>query len=126
MTMMVCFRSAGAAYCLPVRAARAVRPTTGLVTLPAPAADVVGIMPGEPPLTVLAPLGRGGAQVLVVEAGDRTFGVLVEAVTGLQRVADEDIHPAPGGQDRRLVCGTVENAGELLLLTDAAALGGRL
>jgi hypothetical protein len=126
MTMMVCFRSAGAAYCLPVRAALAVRPATGLVSLPAPGTDVVGIMPGDPPLTVLAPLGRGGAQVLVVESGERTFGVLVDAVTGLQRIADGDIHAAPGGQDRPLVCGTVDGSDELLLLTDAAALGGRL
>ncbi len=126
MTMMVCFQSAGAAYCLPVGAARAVRPATGLVSLPAPSADVIGIMPGDPPLTVLAPLGRGGAHILVVESGERTFGLLVDAVTGLRRIADGDIHAAPGGQDRPLVCGTVDGDGELLLLTDAAALAGRL
>jgi chemotaxis signal transduction protein len=126
MTMMVCFQSAGAAYCLPVGAARAVRPAAGLVALPAPASDVVGIMPGDPPLTVFAPLGRGGAQILVVESGERTFGLLVDAVTGLRRIADADIHAAPGGQDRPLVCGTVDSQGELVLLTDPSALAGRL
>jgi chemotaxis signal transduction protein len=126
VTMMVCFRAEGAAYCLPVGAARAVRTATGLVALPAPGADVIGIMPGDPPLTVLGPLGRGGAQILVLESDERTFGLLVDAVTGLQRIADGDIHAAPGGQDRPLVCGTVDSHGDLLLLTDAAALAARL
>src|SRR4051794_15257801 len=100
MTTMVHFRSAGAAYCLPVQAARGVRPATGLLALPAPGTDVAGIIPGDPPLTVIAPLGGTGHQILVVESVGKTFGLLVDTVTGLRRVADSEICGAPDGQQR--------------------------
>ena len=99
MTTMVCFTAAGAAYCMPVEATRAVRRTTGMVTLPAARPDVAGLIPGDPPLTVLAPLGAGGTHILVVEIADHTFGLQVDTVTGLRRIADADIRPAPHGQD---------------------------
>ena len=126
MTKMVRFQSSGATYCLPVAATRAVRVSTGMVTLPAPGTDVAGIIPGNPPLTVIAPLGTGGTQILVIEADDKTFGLLVDTVIGLQQIADCDIHPAPSGQDRPLICGTVESGSELVLVADPAALAGRL
>jgi chemotaxis signal transduction protein len=126
MKTMVHFESGGTAYCLPVDAARGVRPATGLVALPAPGTDVAGIVPGDPPLTVIAPLGGGGNQVLVVESLGKTFGLLVDSVTGLRRVADAEIRTAPDGQERALVCGTITNGEELVMVTDPAALAGRL
>jgi chemotaxis signal transduction protein len=126
MKTMVHFESGGTAYCLPVDAARGVRPATGLVPLPAPGTDVAGIVPGDPPLTVIAPLGGGGNQVLVVESLGKTFGLLVDSVTGLRRVADAEIRTAPDGQERALVCGTITNGEELVMVTDPAALAGRL
>jgi chemotaxis signal transduction protein len=126
MKTMVHFESGGTAYCLPVDAARGVRPATGLVRLPAPGTDVAGIVPGDPPLTVIAPLGGGGNQVLVVESLGKTFGLLVDSVTGLRRVADAEIRTAPDGQERALVCGTITNGEELVMVTDPAALAGRL
>jgi len=125
-TTMVCFQSAGTAYCMPVQATRAVRRTSGMVALPAPGPDIAGILPGEPPLTVLSALGVNGTQVLVVEAGEKTFGLLVEAVTGLRRITDSDICPPPAGQSRSLVCGTIDAGGQLVLVTDPDALAGRL
>jgi chemotaxis signal transduction protein len=126
MTTMVHFQAAGTAYCMPVEATRAVRRTTGMIALPAPGPDIAGILPGEPPLTVISPLGAGGTHVLVVEAGERTFGLLVDDVTGLRRTADADIRPPPAGQDRPLICGTIHTGGELVLVTDPDALAGRL
>jgi chemotaxis signal transduction protein len=118
MTTMVCFQSADARYCIPVQVTRGVKPTAGLVALPAAGND--------PPLTVIAALGPGGGQILVVEAGDTTFGLLVDTVTGLRRIADEEIRPAPGGQARPLICGTVDDHGELILVADPIALASRL
>jgi chemotaxis signal transduction protein len=125
---MVCFQAAGTGYCLPVEATRAVRPVLGLVVLPAARADIVGLLPGAPPLTVVAPLGAGGGagQVLVVQVDGTTFGLLVDNVSGLRRVDEADIRIAPQGQDRGLVCGTVEADGRLLLVADATALAERL
>jgi chemotaxis signal transduction protein len=125
---MVCFRAAGTEYCLPVEATRAVRPVLGLVLLPAARADIVGLLPGAPPLTVVAPLGAGGGagQILVVQADGTTFGLLVDNVSGLRQVDEADIRVAPQGQDRGLVCGTVEADGRLLLVADATALAERL
>jgi chemotaxis signal transduction protein len=126
MTTMVHFQSAGTAYCLPVQATRGVRPAAGLVALPAPGSDVAGIVPGDPPLTVIAPLGGARNQVLVLESEGKTFGLLVDVVTGLRWVADAEIQTAPHGQERALVCGTITVDKELVMITDPAALAGRL
>lgn len=126
MTTMVCFQSAGTEYCMPVDSTRAVRRTFGMVTLPAAGPDIAGVLPGVPPLTVISALGTGGTHVLVVEAGEKTFGLLVDAVTGLRRITDADISPPPEGQDRPLVCGTILSEDQLVLVTDPNALAGRL
>jgi chemotaxis signal transduction protein len=115
MTTMVCFRSAGAAYCITVQATRGVRPADGIIALPAPDPDVAGIVPGDPPLTVIAPFGANGSQILIVDT-----------VTGLRRVPDADIRPAPDGQDRALICGTVDAGDALVLVADPDAIAARL
>lgn len=126
MTTMVCFESGGTPYCMPVQATRAVRRTFGMMPLPAPGPDIAGVLPGRPPLTVISALGTGGTHVLIVEAGEKTFGLLVDAVTGLRRVADADISPQPPGQDRPLVCGTINTGDQMVLVADPYALAGRL
>jgi len=126
MTTMVCFQAAGAAYCLPLEAARSVCRSDALVRLPDPAADVAGIIPGDPPLTVISPLHADGRHILVIEAGDTTFGLLVDLVTGLQRFEDGAIRPAPQGQSRPLVSGTLDADNHLVLVADPLALAGRL
>lgn len=127
MTTMVCFTAAGNAYCLPVAAVRSVGTTDGMVDLPDPADDVTGILPGDPSMTVISPLGAGGSRLLVIETGDTTFGLVVDEVTGLRKIREEDIRSAPRGQDRSLVCGTLDpDDGPLLLVVDPVALAGRL
>lgn len=126
MTKMVCFQSAGAAYCLPVQATRAVRLPNGLVALPAPRPDIAGIIPGNPPLTIISPLGTRGTHILIVEAGGKTFGLLVDAVTGLCNIAEADIGAPPDGQQQPLVSGTIDIGGQLVLVADPNALAGRL
>jgi chemotaxis signal transduction protein len=126
---MVCFRTREAAYCMPVEATRAVRETTGMIALPDARRDVAGLMPGQPPLTVISALGATGSHVLVVQtagAHARRFGLLVDRVVGLRRVDEDDIRGTPHGQARPFVCGTVESEGELMLVADPDALAGQL
>ena len=126
MTTMVCFQASGTAYCLPVEATRAVLRASGMVDLPSPHPDVSGIIPGDPPLTVLSALGTGGEHILVISTDEHTFGLQVDRVTGLRRVDDVDIHPAPRGQHDQLVAGTIQSWGELVMVASASALAGRL
>lgn len=126
MMTMVCFRSAGAEYCLPVEATLAVRTIAGIRSVPGSASDIAGILPGRPPLTVISALGDGGTHVLVVESGATTFGLLVDAVTGLRHVALDDIRPAPTDRGRSLISGTIDTDGELTLVADPDALAARL
>ena len=126
MTTMVCFLAAGTGYCLPVQATRSVRPADDLISLPDPATGVVGMIPGDPPLTVISPLRSEGGHILVLETAGKTFGLLVEEVTGLERVDQDAIRPTPQGQDRQLVIGTLDIDGRLVLVADPDALAERL
>ena len=125
MTTMVCFTSGGFSYCVPVEATRAVRTAAGIVALPGAGPDVVGMIPGEPPLTVVSVLG-GSNQILVLEIGATTFGLLVDEVRGLRRVGAADIRPAPAGQHRAFISGTIDMDGELMLVADPLALSAQL
>jgi chemotaxis signal transduction protein len=126
VTTMVCFTAARAEYCLPVQAARSVRTADEMISLPDPNPDVAGMLPGDPPLTVISPLHSERGHILVIEAGDKTFGLLVDAVTGLRRIDDADLGPAPEGQGRPLVSGTLYRDGRLVLVADPSALAGQL
>lgn len=123
---MVCFRAPGATYCLPLDVAVSVRTADDLVPLPDPAPEVVGIIPGSPPLTVISPFGSTGAHIIVVEAAEKRFGLMVDEVTGLRSVDEADIRPAPTGQGRALVSGTVDTDGQLVFVADPTALAGGL
>jgi chemotaxis signal transduction protein len=126
MTTMVCFRTSGAAYCLPLDVAVSVRTSEDLISLPDPAPEVAGIIPGNPPLTVISPFGSSGAHIIVVDAEQKKFGVLVDEVTGLRQVDAADMRPAPEGQARVLISGTLDNDGQLVFVADPIALAGRL
>ena len=126
MRTLVCFHAAGTAYCLPVEATRSVRLSLGMVELVGARTDVAGVIAGDPPLTVIAPLGSGGAQILVVETAGKSFGLLVDAVTGLVRVDLADIGSPPDGQHRDLISGTICTDGHLVLVADPVAMAGRL
>lgn len=126
MTTMVCFRTPGATYCLPLDAAVAVRTSQDLVPLPDPAPEVIGIIPGSPPMTVISPFGSTGAHIIVVEAAEKRFGILVDEVTGLRQLDATHVHAAPAGQAHTLVAGTVDSEGDLFFVADPVALAGRL
>ena len=126
MTTMVCFTAAKAEYCLPVQAARSVRTTDGMISLPDPNPDVAGMIPGDPPLTVISPLHGDRGHILIIQAGEKTFGLLVDMVTGLRHIDDADIGPAPKGQKCPLISGTLHTGDRLVLIADPFALAGQL
>lgn len=127
MKTLVRFRTDRGLFAVPVDQTRAVYPADGIVPLPEPRADVAGVLARpEGALTVLTALGAGDRHVLVLDIADRPFGLLVEEVTGLQRVDDADIGPPPDGQASSIVVGVVAAAGDMVLLVDAAALARRL
>jgi chemotaxis signal transduction protein len=126
MSTLVCFRTGDGNFALPVEVTVAVRTATGLVPLPGSRPDVAGVLPGDPPLTVLTTFGRGSDRVLVIRSGQDEYGLLVEEVTGLREVTPDEIGPAPVGQDHGLVTGVVQRDGGLVLLADPVALAGRL
>jgi chemotaxis signal transduction protein len=126
MRTFVFFRTSAGTYALPLESTLAVRAATGVVELPAPRPDVIGVLPGEPPIVVMSPLGDGSAQIIVVDVEGVSYGLFVEQVTGLGRIADADIRPAPTGQEDELIAGMLDHDDELVLLADPAALARRL
>jgi chemotaxis signal transduction protein len=123
---MVRFTSGGTAYCVPVETALAVRTVTELVEVPDPEPPLVGVLPGSPPLPVIAPLHEQGRQVLVMQWQDRTFGLLVDEVAGVETVPGERIEPAPFNHARALVAGMLQTEHGLVMVADPAGLAGRL
>lgn len=113
-------------YCVPVEATVGVRSAAGLLPLPTPRPGVIGVLPADPPLTVLSVLGSGRDRILVLAAAGSTFGLLVQEVTGLSSVDEAAIGNAPEGQDEALVCGVVEGKVGLEFLADPAVLAKRL
>ena len=126
MRTMVCFRTAEGRFALPIESTLSVTTTEGLVNLPAPRADVIGVLPRDPPLSVLASLGSGGTHVLVLVEQGMQYGLQVEEVLGVRRFDDDLVGPAPKGQQSELISGTVGGAEELTLIVDASALAARL
>ena len=126
MKTLVCFHAGGGAFAVPVESTTAVREAAGIVVLPGSHGDVVGILPGEPPLTVLSTLGAGKDHVLVLAVDGVSFGLLVEEVVDVRSVADADIGPRPPGQDRSYITGVLRDPHELILIADPRALADEL
>jgi chemotaxis signal transduction protein len=125
-TTLVYFRTREGEYAIPVEHVREVRPADTVVPLPDARAGVAGLLPATPDaLTVLAPLGDGGRHVLLVGCRERSFGLLVDEVTGVAP-AHGEIGPPPHGQDNNLVSGVITRDQRLVLLIDVDALEQRL
>jgi len=126
MNTIVCFRAGGGSYAVPVEATVGVRSSEGVVPLPGARPDVIGLLPDENPLSVLAALGTSGAHVLVLATGTLRYGLLVDEVTQLRTFDSADLGDAPSGQDEGIVSGMVHFGDDLVLLVDPAALAARL
>src|SRR5688572_18760009 len=98
MKTMVCFSTARGKFALPVESTLSVRKLDGLVVLPSPRDDILGVLPGDPPLSVLATLGAGGDHVLIVVAENVRYALSVLQVKGVRKFGDDDIGPPPDGQ----------------------------
>ena len=120
------FRTRRGEYALPVEQVSEIRRATDLTLLPAAQTGVAGVIRrGDDVLTVLSVLGESGDHVVVVDDAGRLFGVLVDEVTGVHRIDEVDVGPAPGGHDGAVAGAIVEDDGVVLML-DAAALRGRV
>jgi chemotaxis signal transduction protein len=95
------------------------------VELPSPGPDLVGVLPGDPPFSVLSTLGGGGDHVLVCVSDEVCYGLQVLEVLGVRCVEDHLIGPPPVGQGDGLVVGTISDVDDLVLVADARAIGAR-
>ncbi len=125
MTTVVCFRAGDGEYAVPVEQVREVRSGDTLMPLPSPRPGVVGLLAlGDGALPVIEPLGRGSDHVLLLERGDRSFGLRVAEVTGVMPVAE--IGPPPAGQSGDLIAGLITTDAGLRLFVSVDALAERL
>jgi len=127
MKSVVRFRTGDGVYAVPVENAREVLAPTGLTPLPSPHPDVAGLLEREGgALTILSALGAGRQHVLVLDAGDRPFGLLVEEVMGVDRIDETALAPPPAGQHDPVIAGVIDSGHGMVLLVDVANLAGRL
>jgi chemotaxis signal transduction protein len=125
MTTVVAFRSGGRDWAVALERVQRVLAARELVPFPDPKPKVAGLLhlDGDT-VTVVAPLGAAGGQVLVLDGGGASIGLLVDEVVGIERVQGDPGSP-PAGQRSPLVAGVVGGEQPLLLL-DVAALTGWL
>jgi chemotaxis signal transduction protein len=122
---MVCFRAGGTRYAIAVTATLAVRPASTIIPVPSTTDEhVIGMLPDDPVLAVISPLGAGpeAAHVLVVTTPERDVGLLVDAVTDVCTVPDDRIRAAPDGG---VVVAVAERPDGVMLVADAALLVAR-
>lgn len=126
MKTIVRFRTGRGEYALPVEQVSEVRRATDLTLLPAAQPGVAGIIRrGDEVVTVLSVLGDSGDHVVVIDEGGQVFGLLVDEVTGVHRIDEADVGPAPGGHDGAVAGAIIGDDGVVLML-DAAALRGKV
>ena len=127
MKSVVRFRTGDGEFAVPVEHAREVLATAGLTPLPSPQPDVAGLLERDGvALTVLSALGAGTSHVLVLDAGHKPFGLLVEEVLGVERIDESSVSPPPAGQRGTVVSGVLDTNHGMVLLVDVADLAGRL
>ncbi len=122
MTTMVRFQVGDGEYAIPVDHVREVRSGERLSALPSSRDGVVGLLrDGGDALAVLDALGPGRDHVLLLQHGDRRFGLAVAAVTSVVDLAAAP-GPPPDGQVGHLLSGVIEADDGLVLLVDVGAL----
>jgi chemotaxis signal transduction protein len=126
MTTVVSFRSGGQDWAVPLDRVQRVVGGRGLLPLPDPRPGVAGLLHRDGhTVTVVSPLGGGQpGQVLVLDGGGTSIGLLVDEVVGIERVQEAGGAPLPG-QRSPLVAAVLPGARPLLLL-DVASLTGWL
>ncbi|PIE17334.1 MAG: chemotaxis protein CheW [Proteobacteria bacterium] len=59
--------------------------------------------------------------IVIVEVGDKVMGIVVDSVTDVLRLSDEEIQPAPdfaGAVDSHLITGMADKGGKFIVLLD--------
>ncbi len=134
--LQVCCLTVGAgSYVVDIRRIEEILPAPGLTVVPgAPAfiegivrlrGDVIPVVDARKRLGVTSNAVKGRAKLVVCRVGRRRVGLLVDAVTHVLRVAEDDVRPAPVAAApgvRPFVLGVCGDAKALKLLLDVKAL----
>ena len=124
---MLRFRTAQGVYLVRAESVIQVRDAADLKPFPGHRADVLGLVEKDGlALPVLGTMGPAGHHVVLLGAGGRTFGVAVEEVLGIARVAESDVGPPPSGSAQALIAGVVKSAEGFELVISADELGRQL
>jgi chemotaxis signal transduction protein len=112
MTTVVSFRSGGQDWAVPLDRVQRVVGGRGLLPLPDPRPGVAGLLHRDGhTVTVVSPLGGGQpGQVLVLDGGGTSIGLLVDEVVGIERVQEAGTAP-PAGQRSPLVAAVLPGGG---------------
>jgi chemotaxis signal transduction protein len=125
MMTVVSFRAGGRDWAVAIDRVQQVLGARSLLPLPDPKPGVAGLLYRDgQTVTVVSPLDAARGQVLVLEGGGTTIGLLVDEVVGIERVQEDGGAP-PAGQRWPLVAGVLAGP-KPLLLVDVAALTGWL
>jgi purine-binding chemotaxis protein CheW len=132
---LMAFRAGGQEVCIDIMAIREIRgwsPATPLPRTPSYVGGVINLRGAILPIVDLsARLGLGACEpdgrhvIMVVQIGDRSVGLLVEAVSEILIIRSSEVQPAPeiGSEDlKALIRGIVPRETRLLSILDLTLL----
>jgi len=119
---LVVFRTPTGEFALPVESVREVRSDAALAAIPGAHPAVVGLLDwkGEA-LTVIAIFGPG-RQLIVIEGGPGSYGLIVEEVLELAHRSDRELGRAPAEGSASYITGVMRSEGHMVPIVDAGLL----
>lgn len=131
----VTFTTAGQSYCLEITQIREIRRWVSVTALPHAPADVLGVMNLRgtviPIIDLAVRFGLGRTElnarnvVIIVAFGGQTLGLMVEAVSEILTVRDDQIRETPQIQShvtRQSIQGLIATEGDMTRIIDLNAI----
>jgi chemotaxis signal transduction protein len=122
MPTLVRFRTESGEFAIPVEFSREVC-VADVAPAPETRHGMAGMMRwGSDIIPVLTSLGAGSRHVLVLDAGEGPFGLLVSEVTEVVSVSEGRLMPPPRGHDGSAVVSVINLGPEIIMVVDAKRL----
>jgi len=119
---LVVFRTSSGEFAIPVESVREVRSDAALAAIPGAHPAVAGLLDWKGEALTVIELFGPGRQLIVIEGGPGTYGLIVEEVLELAHRSDRELGRAPAEGSASYVTGVMRSEGHMVPIVDAGLL----